>query len=203
MKPRILLLSVFALFCMLGANAQSNITRVLEAPVKGQGTVVIEQDARLQKRLMGETLVKRIDSSATSHSIKTVTSSVTSTSSARSTSLTHPTSTHSAVSQNDHEAAIQTPPTGNLRKQSGGYRIQIYSGPATRDAKRQAAAAAGKARIYFPELAAYPIFVSPRWVVVVGDFTNREAANEMRQHIKKSGAFQEVSIVRSQILVAQ
>ena len=72
MKPRILLLTVFALFCMLGANAQSNITRVLEAPVKGQGTVVIEQDARLQKRLMGETLVKRIDSSATSHSIKTI-----------------------------------------------------------------------------------------------------------------------------------
>lgn len=204
MNPRILLLTVFALFCMLGVNAQSNITRVLEAPVAGQGTVVIEQDARLQKRLMGETLVKRIDSSATSHSIKTTTSSSeASTSSARSTSLTHPTSTHSVVSQNDHETPIQTPPTGNLRKQSGGYRIQIYSGPATRDAKRQAAIAAGKARFYFPELAAYPIFVSPRWVVVVGDFTNREVANEMREHIKKSGAFQEVSIVRSQILVAQ
>ena len=113
-------------------------------------------------------------------------------------------STHSVVPQSDHEVLpIQAPPTGNLRKQSGGYRIQIYSGPASRDAKRQAAAIASKARNYFPEVAAYPIFVSPRWVVVVGDFTSREAANEMRQQIKKSGAFQEVSIVRSQILVAQ
>jgi len=184
---------------MLDANAQSNITRTLEAPFTGQGTVTIEQDSRLQKRLMGETLIKRTDSSATNHPIKAATSA------AHSTLPTHSMiSTHSVVPQSDHEVLpIQAPPTGNLRKQSGGYRIQIYSGPASRDAKRQAAAIASKARNYFPEVAAYPIFVSPRWVVVVGDFTSREAANEMRQQIKKSGAFQEVSIVRSQILVAQ
>lgn len=200
MKSHIILLTVLALFCIFEANAQSNITRTLEAPVTGQGTVTIDQDLRLQKRVMGETFVKKADSSATSHSTKPTNSQ------GVIPSSTHPnqaTSVHSTLPQNIHESAIQAPPTVNLRKQSGGYRIQIYSGPATRDAKKEAAAAASKARIYFPEVAAYPIFVSPRWVVVLGDFTNREAANEMRQRIRESRAFQEVSIVRSQILVAQ
>ncbi|MFA6873317.1 MAG: SPOR domain-containing protein [Bacteroidaceae bacterium] len=192
MKSHIILLNVLVLFCISEANAQSNIIRTLEKPVNGQGTVTIEQDLRLQKRLMGETFVKRTDSSSTNHSIKSTTLQESKFS-----------STHPNLSQDIHESSSQSPATVNLRKQSGGYRIQIYSGPATRDAKKEAAAAASKARIYFPEVAAYSIFVSPRWVVVVGDFTNREAANEMRQRIKESGAFQEVSIVHSQILVAQ
>ncbi len=82
-----------------------------------------------------------------------------------------------------------------------GYRIQIYSGPASRDAKNAATAAAVKSRQVMPDLEAYAMFVSPRWLCVVGDFITREEAEEARERLQKTGEFGLLTIVRSQVFV--
>src|SRR3712207_3740684 len=44
-----------------------------------------------------------------------------------------------------------------------GYRIQVYAGNNSREAKNAATAVAAKVRAIFPELGTYVTFLSPRW----------------------------------------
>lgn len=163
-----------------GLMAQRSIVNSLEAPTEGQGTVTLHQDARLtgwleKGSVPGESAYRPSTSKGTS----------------QGTGVSH---------SSDSISSRRTP--GEPVKKSG-YRLQVYSGPATRDAKNKAANAVTKARIYFPDIAAYSIFVSPRWVCVVGDFPTLEEARAMKERIIQAGAFNEATIVRSQIIVTQ
>lgn len=199
MPVRFLFLLLFS--CLgVGLSAQSPLVRSLERSVPGQGTVVIEQDDRLDAWLRQGKVVAT-PSSASSNAGKKTTSAA---------SATHSGSTsagHSAASSGKAQADSLTASSRVHKAQTGrpvrrsGFRVQVYSGPATRDSKNRANAAAAKVRELFPHLSAYPIFVSPRWLCVVGDFLTREEAVEARRKLRESGAFTECSIVRSQVLV--
>ena len=94
----------------------------------------------------------------------------------------------------------ETPPavTNNSRVRSG-FRILVYSGMATRDSRQQAAATAEKVRSLFPEMGAYTLFVSPRWLCVAGNFLTHEEAREALEKMYRTGIVG-ASIVRSQVL---
>jgi cell division septation protein DedD len=51
----------------------------------------------------------------------------------------------------------------------------------------------------FPEMKAYCNFVSPRWIVRIGDFTNREQAMEQLKKVRESGLSKEVRLVRCKV----
>lgn len=176
------------LFGCVGLSAQNSIVHSLETQVGGQGTVTIHQDSRLTEWLKkGSVPLQRWSpaGSGSSHD-----------------------SSAGRVGSGSDKTGFRPDSTGTRRHLSAseimtksGYRVQVYSGPATREAKNQAAAAAAKARMYFPEVAAYSFFVSPRWVCVIGDFLTHEEALTMKQRISKSRAFNESTIVRSQVIV--
>ena len=46
---------------------------------------------------------------------------------------------------------------------------------------------------------AYCNFVSPRWIVRIGDFTNREQAMEQLKKVRESGLSKEVRLVRCKV----
>lgn len=181
------------LFCCIGGlMAQNSIVQSLETPVSGQGKVAVRQDSRLTEWLKkGSVPLKRWSPAGDGNSHDSSSGkNVASTGGEKGTSRSDTVTTRKAVSSSE----VST---------RSGYRVQVYSGPATREAKNQAAAAAAKARMYFPEVATYSFFVSPRWVCVIGDFLTHEEAVTMKQRISKLRAFNESTVVRSQVIVTQ
>lgn len=82
---------------------------------------------------------------------------------------------------------------------SSGFRIQVYAGNNSRNARNEANGFASRVRGYFPELRVYTSFTSPRWLCRVGDFRSIEEADAMMRKLKSTGVFREVSIVKEQI----
>lgn len=80
-----------------------------------------------------------------------------------------------------------------------GYRIQVYAGNNSRDARNEAYGMASRVKEYFPELKVYTLFTSPRWLCRVGDFRSIEEADAVMRQLKRTGVFREVSIVKEQV----
>lgn len=85
---------------------------------------------------------------------------------------------------------------------SPGFRIQVYAGNNSRDARNEANGVASRVRGYFPELKVYTSFTSPRWLCRVGDFRSIEEADAMMRKLKSTGVFREVAIVKEQINIS-
>lgn len=93
-------------------------------------------------------------------------------------------------------------PTGTEERKvmkSQGYRIQVYAGNNTRQAKNEAYLVAERIKEHFPDLAVYTSFNPPRWLCRAGDFRSIEEADAMMRQLRATGAFKEVSIVKEQI----
>lgn len=82
---------------------------------------------------------------------------------------------------------------------SSGYRIQVYAGTNTREAKNEAYSVANRIKEHFPELPIYTSFNPPRWLCRAGDFRSIEEADAMMRKLRATGVFREVSIVKEQI----
>lgn len=87
------------------------------------------------------------------------------------------------------------------RYKKTGYRIQIYAGGNSRKARIEAEQIGATCKSYYPELAVYTHFSSPRWVCRVGDFKTLSEANRYMQIFAKAKKFGEASIVKCQIFV--
>ena len=83
---------------------------------------------------------------------------------------------------------------------SSGYRVQVYAGNNTRQAKNEAYSVASQyKKSVFPDLPVYTSFNPPRWLCRAGDFRSIEEADAMMRQLRATGAFKEVSIVKDQI----
>lgn len=91
-----------------------------------------------------------------------------------------------------------TPETQHTLK-ARGFRVQVYAGNNSRQARNEANAVAEKIREEFPDMPVYTYFQPPRWLCRVGDFKSVEEAHVVMRKLKGTGNFKEVSIVREQI----
>ncbi len=85
---------------------------------------------------------------------------------------------------------------------TSGFRIQVYAGNNTRDARNEANEVASRVKKYFPDLKVYTLFNPPRRLCRVGDFRSFEEADAVMRRMKSSGAFKEISIVKDQINIS-
>lgn len=92
-----------------------------------------------------------------------------------------------------------TTPESQRTLKSRGFRVQVYAGNNSRQARNDANAVAEKVKKEFPDMPVYTYFQPPRWLCRVGDFKSIEEAHVAMRQLKASGAFKEVSIVREQI----
>ena len=91
-----------------------------------------------------------------------------------------------------------TPETQHTLK-GRGFRVQVYAGNNSRQARNEANAVAEKIKEEFPDMPVYTYFQPPRWLCRVGDFKSVEEAHVVMRKLKGTGDFKEVSIVREQI----
>ena len=82
-----------------------------------------------------------------------------------------------------------------------GFRVQVYVGNNTKQARSDAYATAMKVKELFPDVPVYTFFQPPRWLCRVGDFRTIEEADAMMRQLKRSGQVKELSIVREQISI--
>ena len=79
-----------------------------------------------------------------------------------------------------------------------GFRIQIYAGNNTRDARSKALQAEDYIKENYPELPVYTVFKSPRWLCTVGDFLSFEAAYDVMHRLRKESPYKGLIILRNQ-----
>ncbi|MBR5235533.1 MAG: SPOR domain-containing protein [Bacteroidaceae bacterium] len=84
--------------------------------------------------------------------------------------------------------------------QTVGYRIQIYAGGNTREAKEAAQKSAAYIKENYPEIPVYTEFVAPRWVCRVGDYKTIEEADQAMRMLKESRIFKEIAILPNQLI---
>ena len=89
--------------------------------------------------------------------------------------------------------------TPGRKVRMNGYRVQIYAGGNSRDAKNHAYQMEAMARRLFPDQPVYTRFVSPRWICHVGDFRTREEALELLKDMRQTGKFSEAIIVKCKV----
>ncbi|NDW12316.1 SPOR domain-containing protein [Bacteroides sp. 214] len=82
-----------------------------------------------------------------------------------------------------------------------GYRVQLYAGKNSSKSRNEAYEMAEKAKAFFPDLKVYAHFKTPRWVCEVGDYRTIEEADAMMRKLQRTGGFEEVSIMKGQIVI--
>ena len=80
-----------------------------------------------------------------------------------------------------------------------GYRVQVYAGNNSRQARDEANVVAEKVKEKFPDMPVYTFFQPPRWLCRVGDYKSIEEAHVAMRQLRAEGSFKEVAIVREQI----
>lgn len=87
------------------------------------------------------------------------------------------------------------------RVRANGYRIQVFSGGNSRNAKNEAGMIGKRVQSLFPGVKVYTQFISPHWKCRVGDFRTYEEASELFMRMKETQSFKEAVIVKSKINV--
>lgn len=80
-----------------------------------------------------------------------------------------------------------------------GYRVQLFAGSNSRQAREAAQKIAKEVRQQF-DYRVYSLFDSPRWICRVGDFQTYEAANQAMRELRAKGNYKEAVIVRDKVL---
>jgi hypothetical protein len=216
MKHYLSLLFIMMWACAT-AQAQGTFTQHVKKYTAGEGRVRILQDSLIERAVNNLPAPKPAKKQETGKGSDTK---------KNGGEATHPAAAHPATGgEKSHETPHNTTPAKpssttseaegrttpeprpvavqHQRYKAMGYRIQIYTGSNSHQDNSQAYAIGQKCQQRFPELSAYPKFISPRWVCRVGDFkTQAEAAAYVRK-IKAARISTEVNIIRCEVLLAR
>ncbi len=81
-----------------------------------------------------------------------------------------------------------------------GYRVQVFAGGNSRDARVKAERIGREINALFPSEPVYVHFYSPRWICRMGNYRTYEEAHQMLNAVKKLG-YQSAIIVKGKITV--
>ena len=90
-------------------------------------------------------------------------------------------------------------PKGFITKD--GFRIQIFTGGNSRQDKDLAIKLQHRSQELFPGVKAYCNFISPRWVVRIGDFATRDEAMMHLEKVRETGISKEVRLVKCKVQI--
>ena len=68
-----------------------------------------------------------------------------------------------------------------------GFRVQAYTGGNTRAARQEAERIGQQVKMLFPEEPVYVHFYSPRWMCLVGNYTDYEQARKVLRKLQRNG----------------
>ena len=180
---KVLLTLAFFFACVM-VNAQVKYTEEIQTETPGQGKIVLHQSKAITD------LVNGVSPKSAPVAVKTEKKTTTS-------SVKRPQVVDSLLADSVKQLS------GGTRVRMNGYRIQVYLGGNTKNAKLEAQRMKERVKGSFPELSVYAGFQSPHWICRAGDFRTVEEANEYLQQMRETGRFDEAVIVKSKINVRE
>lgn len=191
--------------CILAASAQSTFTQRLQEEKQGEGKVTITQDKAIDELVNGP---------------QTAVSNQT-TQSAQSTQSTQSPQQQKTTEQQQKpdSGTTQRPVVAEKGQQSdstaidderkkimkggykiNGYRVQVYAGGNSRDARIKAERIGREINSLFPGEPVYVHFYSPRWICRMGNYRTYEEAHQQLRAVKNLG-YSSAIIVKGKITV--
>ena len=203
---RVLMAFLISHFSFLIASAQTFTQRIQQQNGNGQGTVVIHQDADIDKLVNSEVLNNTkpatAATAATPSSPNQPAASHTATTSGTKPSANANVSSSSTIGNGEAE---ETEPDLSKKVMRGGvkvngYRVQAFAGGNSRNDRIQAERIGNNIKSHFANIPVYVHFYSPRWICRVGNYCTYEEAHQMLVQLRNLG-YNQASIVKGKITV--
>ena len=195
--------------CLLAANAQTTFTQRLQEEKKGEGKVTITQDKAIDELVNGPQTIVTTQQQKTTKS-QTSSQKEEDKKATATTEQQHKpdsgTTQRPVVTEQEQQSDTTTMIDDGRKKvmkggyKINGYRVQVYAGGNSREARIKAERTGREINALFPGEPVYVHFYSPRWICRMGNYRTYEEANERLRAVKKLG-YSSAIIVKGKITV--
>ena len=192
------------------ASAQSSFTQRIQQSKSGEGQVTVTQDKAITELVDG-TAAPVQQQTTPKPSEQSVQKPLTQKDNVRQEAKTQQQTPAEEKRQLAIERQESTPDTTYVdesRKKVmkggykiNGYRVQVYAGGNSRDARQKAEKTGREINSLFPGEPVYVHFYSPRWICRMGNYRTYEEAHQILNAVKKLG-YNSAIIVKGKITVS-
>ena len=201
--------------CIVAASAQTTFTQRLQEEKQGEGKVTITQDKAIDELVNGPQVTVSAQPQKTITPQKAITTQTSSQKAGdnKTTATTEQqhkpdsgTTQRPVVAEQEQQSDTTTTIDDGRKKimkggyKINGYRVQVYAGGNSRDARIKAERVGREINSLFPGEPVYVHFYSPRWICRMGNYRTYEEANERLRAVKKLG-YSSAIIVKGKITV--
>ena len=199
--------------CLLAANAQTTFTQRLQKSNTGEGKVTVTQSKEIDDLVNGpQDVVTPAKQTQSNQTIPNTQGTQNNQNTPKTpTTQNPPQSLQPQQSQRPQvttqpEATPDTTYTDEPRKKVlkgykiNGYRVQVFAGGNSRDARLKAERTGREINSLFPGEPVYVHFYSPRWICRMGNYRTYEEAHQILNAVKKLG-YKSAIIVKGKITV--
>jgi hypothetical protein len=196
--------------CLLAASAQTTFTQRIQKSNAGEGKVTVTQSKEIDDLVNGPqdvvTPVKQNTQTTPSNQTTQKTQTTQNTQSTQKQTEEKPQQTQRPQVSTQPEMTPDTTYTDEPRKKVlkgykvNGYRVQVFAGGNSRDARVKAEKTGREINALFPGEPVYVHFYSPRWICRMGNYRTYEEAHQILNAVKKLG-YKSAIIVKGKITV--
>ena len=196
--------------CLLAASAQTTFTQRIQKSNAGEGKVTVTQSKEIDDLVNGPqdvvTPVKQNTQTTPSNQTTQKTQTTQNTQSTQKQTEEKPQETQRPQVSTLPEMTPDTTYTDEPRKKVlkgykvNGYRVQVFAGGNSRDARVKAEKTGREINALFPGEPVYVHFYSPRWICRMGNYRTYEEAHQILNAVKKLG-YKSAIIVKGKITV--
>lgn len=204
---RLVTIGLLCAGCILVASAQTTFTQRLQEEKKGEGKVTITQDKAIDELVNGPqtTVSTQKQTTTPQSSSKKEGDNKASATTEQQHKPDSGTTQRPAVAEKEQQSDTTTVDDGRKKVMKGGYkingyRVQVYAGGNSREARIKAERTGKEINALFPGEPVYVHFYSPRWICRMGNYRTYEEAHERLRAVKNLG-YSSAIIVKGKITV--
>ena len=196
--------------CLLAASAQTTFTQRIQKSNTGEGKVTVTQSKEIDDLVNGPQdvviPVKQDTQKTPSNQTTQKTQTTQNTQSTQKQTEEKPQHSQHPQVSTQSEMTPDTTYTDEPRKKVlkgykvNGYRVQVFAGGNSRDARVKAEKIGREINALFPGEPVYVHFYSPRWICRMGNYRTYEEAHQILNAVKKLG-YRSAIIVKGKITV--
>lgn len=187
-----------------------NFTQRIQQEKKGEGKVTVTQDKAIDELVNGsqnDGTVQQQKTTTPQSSSRKQTDDKTKTANATAEQKPDSGSTQRpVVAEQTQQSDTSAIDDGHKKMMKGGYkvngyRVQVYAGGNSREARIKAERIGREINSLFPDEPVYVHFYSPRWICRMGNYRTYEEANEQLRAVKRLG-YASAIIVKGKITLS-
>ena len=191
--------------CILAASAQSTFTQRLQEEKQGEGKVTITQDKAIDELVNGPQTAVSNQTTQSAQSTQSTQSPQQQKTTKQQQKPDSGTTQRPVVAEKGQQSDSTTIDDGRKKIMKGGYkingyRVQVYAGGNSRDARIKAERIGREINSLFPGEPVYVHFYSPRWICRMGNYRTYEEAHQQLRAVKNLG-YSSAIIVKGKITV--